>query len=78
MTTSLKPHRVRLPRPHLPASRPASLTCPPPASDVATALLGPPYVGYMLQFVLFGMATSNFVNYLPSRNYKNDSRYNRI
>lgn len=51
---------------------------PPASQQIATALIGPPFVGWCVQFILFGALASNFSAYIQTKNYRDDSRANRV
>ena len=42
------------------------------------SFLAPPYVGYILQFMLFGSFVTNFFAYIGTGNYRDDRRTNKI
>ena len=44
---------------------------------VADSYLGPPFVGFMVHFVLFGLFAALFIDYIGTPNYRHESRTNR-
>ncbi len=50
----------------------------PSTSAGFRSFLAPAYVGYILQFMLFGSFVTNFFSYIGTSNHRDDRRTNKI
>lgn len=48
------------------------------SQTIASAFLGPPFVGFIVHLVLYGVYISSFADYVASRTYRRESRADKV